>query len=89
MINFVGTPRVKNHVNSCHGSHAFFHIEIEFIFAGKTFLHLNLRNLVKQPSNNIFLVILGSDHDKQIKRFINIKESRYFGGHFKNMRIRT
>ena len=32
----------------------FFHIKIEFIFAGKTFLHLNLRNLVKQSSNNIF-----------------------------------
>ena len=54
VVNFVGTPRVKNHVNSYHGSHAFFHIEIEFIFAGKTFLHLNLCNLVKQSSNNIF-----------------------------------
>ena len=89
MINFVGTPRVKNHVNSCHGSHAFFHIEIEFIFAGKTFLHLNLCNLVKHSSNNIFQAILGSDHDKQMKRFINITESRYFGGHFENMQIRT
>ena len=32
----------------------FFYIEIEFIFAGRTFLHLNLCNLVKQSSNNIF-----------------------------------
>ena len=54
VVNFVGTPRVKNHVKSYHGRHAFSHIEIEFIFAGKTFLHLNLCNLVKQSSNNTF-----------------------------------
>ena len=54
MIIFCRYTRVKNHVNSCHGSHTFFHIEIEFIFAGKTFLHLNLCNLVMQSSNNIF-----------------------------------
>ena len=29
------------------------------------------------------------DHDKQMKRFINITDSRYFGGHFENMQIRT
>ena len=33
MINFVGTPLVKNPVNSCHGNNAFFHSAIEFIFA--------------------------------------------------------
>ena len=30
-----------------------FHSAIEFIFAGKNSLHLNLYNLVKQSSNNI------------------------------------
>ena len=54
MISFVGTPLVKNHVNSCHGNHAFFHSKIEFIFAGKNSLHLNLCILVKQSSNNIY-----------------------------------
>ena len=29
MINFVGTPLIKNQVNSCHGNNA----AIEFIFA--------------------------------------------------------
>ena len=29
------------------------------------------------------------DHDKQMKRFINISDFRYFGGHFENMQIRT
>ena len=66
----------------------FFHGAIEFIFAAKISLHLNVCNLVKQSSNNVFLVILGSDHDKQMKRFINITDSRYFGGHFENMQIR-
>ena len=53
MINFVGTLLVKNHVNSCHGNHAVFHSEIEFIFAGENSLHLNLYYIVKQSSNNI------------------------------------
>ena len=34
-------------------------------------------------------MILGSVHDKQMKRFINITDSRYFGGHFENMQIKT
>ena len=54
MINFVGTSLVKNHVNSCHRNHAFFHSKTEFIFAGKNSLHLNLCILVKQSSNNIY-----------------------------------
>ena len=33
MINFVGTPLIKNPVNSCHGNNVFFHSAIEFIFA--------------------------------------------------------
>ena len=28
MINFVGTPLVKNHVNSCHGNNAFFIVQL-------------------------------------------------------------
>ena len=37
VINIVGTPLVKNQVNSCHGNHAFFHSAIEFICAGNFF----------------------------------------------------
>ena len=47
MINFVGAPLVKNHVNNCPGNHAYFHSATEFIFAGKNSLLLNLCNLVK------------------------------------------
>ena len=53
MINFVGTPFVKNQVNSCHGIWHFNSV-IEFIFAGKYSLHLYLCNIVKQSSKNIF-----------------------------------
>ena len=30
---------LKNHVNGCHGNHAFFHSAIEFIFEDKNSLH--------------------------------------------------
>ena len=53
MINVVGTPIVENYVNSCHGNHAIFQSAIEFIFAGKNSLHLNLYNLVHKSSYNI------------------------------------
>ena len=33
------TPMLKNHVNGCHGNHAFFHSAIEFIFEDKNSLH--------------------------------------------------
>ena len=92
MINFVGTLLVKNHVNKFPWKPCIFHSALGFVLGGgggKNSLHLNLCILVKQSSNNIFLVILGSDIDKQMKRFINITESIYFGGHFENMQIRT
>ena len=39
MINFVCTPLLKNHVNGCHGNHAFFHKANEFILEEKHSLH--------------------------------------------------
>ena len=32
-------PMLKNHVNGCHGNHAFFHRAKEFIFDDKNSLH--------------------------------------------------
>ena len=31
------TPMLKNHVNGCHGNHAFFHSAKEFIFEDNFF----------------------------------------------------
>ena len=33
------TPMLKNHVNGCHGNHAFFHSAKEFTFGDKNSLY--------------------------------------------------
>ena len=33
------TPMLKNHVDGCHGNHAFFMVQKEFIFEDKLSLH--------------------------------------------------
>ena len=37
--SYMYTPMLKNHVNGCHGNHAFFHSAKEFIFEDKNSLH--------------------------------------------------